>query len=453
MFALLISRMLADYTSFFYKILLSENAMKRIAEAIENRLQKAIFEIQSGDLHGALVRLWAISGLRMKSTENEDSDLVLNIWERNTRPERRQEYTEQFVQKLSSGKNIPIALVTAEPLALIQALDSFLANQRAPRRKSSVAYSIDGIEYWLVRIPLGPRASAPLSHQANNRAGWFIHHNVIPALLLGRLNTTIKIRIVEPDLATQGRIAELRGTSKIRVYLVHFTDKVELKCTLNPAKKFFADGLSASDIRISSIRAHLKYAYNKDADIIIFPELTVTPEQRREIRIWHLNKLDKQEHVPIFIVAGSFHEITEDGRKVNRAEMLGASGKQLLFHNKIRPFGFADGRAEDIDSGNCINLLSTAIGIIAMPICKDFNDAAGIDWTEIGPDWCLVPSMGDESNISAHSEQAQKLWKIFFRTISLIANQEFEGDPAPGFVFSKGRMPMLKGGGIIEVPI
>jgi hypothetical protein len=426
--------------------------MEPIAETVDNKLEKAIFEIQSGDPHRALVRLWVISGLRAKSTDREEGDLVLNSWERNTLPKRQQEYIEQFAQWLSSGKNIAITRIKEEPLALIKALDSFLANQRAPRRKSSVAYSIDGAEYWLVRIPLGPRTTAPIRAQSNNPPECFSRHNIIPTSL-GRLNATIKIRIVEPDLATQWRVEELRGKSKIRAYLAHFTDKVELKCTFNPAQKFFAHGLSDSNMRTSSICTHMEYAYNNNADIIIFPELTVTPEQRQEIRTWHLNKLDKQEHVPIFTVSGSFHEITKNGRKVNRAEMLGAAGHQLLFHEKIRPYGYAVGRAEDIDSGNCINLLSTAMGIVAMPICKDFNDAAGIDWAEIGPDLCLVPSMGDESNINAHVEQAQRLWKIFFRTISLIGNQEFEGNPVPGFGFTERKTPVPEGGGIVEVSI
>jgi hypothetical protein len=454
--------MLADYISFSnreerqfrsgHQSIADESTMTQSPETEENKLEKALFDIHSGHLHRALVRLWVLAGLRIKGENKADNDLVLNSWERNTDANHRQENMEAFNRMLSGGKKIKTALARTEPLALIQALDSFLANHLPARRKSNVPYAIDGAEYWLVRIPLGPRANAPMSKQANNRAKWFHHHNIIPARLR-QLNDAIRIRILDPDLATQRRLEELRGKSMVKAYLAHFTDNVKLEFTQNPAGKFFAHGLSDSGTRIRSIQAHLEIAYSKCADIVIFPELTVTPKHRRAIREWHLDQIDNQKHVPILLVSGSFHEVFENKQKVNRAEMLGSAGNPLLNHDKIRPYGDADGGAEDIDSGSCLNLLSTSMGILAMPICKDFNDAASIDWNEIGPDWCLVPSMGNESSIRAHSEQAQRLWKILFRTTSLIGNQEFEGSPVPGFAFSESKISIPIGGGMIEITI
>lgn len=424
--------------------------MRPIAENAENRLEKVFFEIRSGNLPKALVRLWVICRSRLLPVDGNGGDLMLNHWERNKNPDRYENYLDQIRRSFTDGKNILNKMVREEPLALIRALDGFLAEERAPRPTSHVPYEVDGQEYWLVRIPAGRRQQTSINRQANNPSHWFCYHNVIPTKL-GAKDSAIEIRVVEPDLATKRRLEELCLKAKLRTYLVHFNDKVELRYQSNPAGKAFVFGLNDAEKRMHSIEHHLSIAIKERADVVIFPELTVTAEQRQAIRSRCIKSADNREPVPILIVAGSFHEI-RGGRKVNRAEMLSVADF-LLSHEKIRPYGFAEGLAEDIDSGNCIRLLTTAIGLIAMPICKDFNDAEALDWHAIGPDFCLVPSMGDGKNINAHSEQARRLWKIFFQTISVIGNQEFEGDPIPGFGFAGTEMIVPAGGGVIEIPI
>lgn len=309
----------------------------------------------------------------------------------------------------------------------------------------------DGNNYWLVHIP-DRRKNASIARQTNNRAAWFRHHAVIPASCPCQSGIPIRIAVVEPDRTTEERLREFGAQSKLRVYLAHFTDHVELTRNISPAGKFFAIGVSDAETRKASIDAHLCVAEKEEADVVIFPELTVIPEHRREIGRRHLKRMDDQQHTPVLILTGSFHETRQGERKVNRAELFGSSGV-LMSHHKIRPFGDAEETAEDIDSGDCLGLLASAIGVIAIPICKDFSDALGVNWAEVGPDWCFVPSMGNQTTIDAHSAQARRLWKILFRTVSLVSNQEVSGEAMPGFACAHEVEHVLAGGGILDATI
>ena len=404
-------------------------------------MEQVLAQIEAGNLHEALVRLWVVAGRRTAD------DLVLNFWERESEPARFLRYSRQFHVLLTAGSAVGPVHAAEEPLALIEALDVFLAQERAPRRQRSAPCDIDGQEFWLVRTPLR-RMQAPAARQANNRASWFRHHHVIPALV-GAFGESISVHVRAPDRATHRRLAALRERKSARVYLAHFVDGVTLNRVSSAAKKFFVSGLSDAVRRTQSITEHLIAAADARADFVIFPELTVTSEQREDIRRWYRKAIDAGGPTPIFIVAGSFHEVVA-GRHVNRAQMLGAHG-EVLTHIKVRPYGLAGAEAEDISSGDRIELLATPIGIISMPICKDFNDVAGIDWTPMGPDWCLVPSMGDETNVKAHTGQAERLWKVLFRTVSLVGNQEYDGGPIPGFAYDGSIQPAAAGGGVVSI--
>jgi hypothetical protein len=207
---------------------------------VGNILGKVLSEIQTGDFHKALVRLWVISAAR------PSGDTVLNHWERHLKSKLHDKCFHQFKRDFSDGKQISAMLVISSPLAFIQALDAFLFEEIAPRRISNVPYEIDGSEYWLVQIPLGRRSVVPLAKQPNNRAHWFKHHNVIPCSL-GPSNGVIKVQVKEPDRATHERLVKLRNEPILRAYLVHFIDKVELLQKLNPAEKLFCCRIENSE--------------------------------------------------------------------------------------------------------------------------------------------------------------------------------------------------------------
>ena len=154
------------------------------------------------------------------------------------------------------------------------------------------------------------------------------------------------------------------------------------------------------------------------------------------------------------LVPGSFHE-TRGGRRVNAAELLSREGRTLIIHEKLRPFGEADGVAEDVHAANVLRLLVTPIGSIAVAICKDYCDEPGPirDWDVLAVDWWLVPSMGEQSTVNAHARRAQTLWTVVNRAVTLLANQQFGAEARPGFVFDGARRDVEAGGGPLEVAL
>lgn len=409
-------------------------------------MERVLELIREHDLRDALVRLWVLA-----SRHNGD-DRVLNAWERNKDEIRYQLLATQFRKLLRQGKPIGPIHAEQEPLALITALDGFLAEeQRISRKVGEIPYQVDGREYWLVRHPLARRSSASMALQANNSSAWFGSHSVIPRLL-GDPEAPISIQIAEPDSVTAQALEKILVQDSLRIFVAHFIDGVRLDMQTNAAGKCFALGLSAPDVRSSSILATLDRALTVGAHVVVFPELTVTQEHRKLIARWRIGTRGST-NAPILILSGSFHEEVA-GRRVNRAELTGLSGR-LMTHEKIRPFGAADGIAEDIASGGTLTLLSTPIGLVAIPICKDFNDVAGApDWTRIQPDWCLVPSMGDERNVRAHVRQAEKLWQVVCRAVSAVANQEFDGQPAQsGFGRTETLVEIAAGGYYFDAPL
>jgi len=413
----------------------------------DSELVEILEAINEGYLDEALVRLWILAW-------KKEEDLVFNRWERNTVPSRQKEYCKTFYQQLDKNAPILPSDAEAEPFALIAAIDQFLS-ERAPRRKSSVPYIINSKEYYLIRTPLTRRAEASIPRQETNRISKFRYHFIVPASLEHE-GASIELSIQEPEISLNEALSKLIVKGSLCAYIAHFTDKVALCSEANVAKKFFCNGISDPSLRMKSISEHLNKAVLAEADIVVFPELTVMPEQRLKIKEWRKHQIDNEKHCPSLIVAGSFHEIDDVGRKVNRTELIGATLKPF-FHDKIRPFGAADGRAEDIDCRSRIELLATNIGTITFPICKDFNDAAavsaGIDWTAIGPDWFLVPGMGDQRSINAHKKKAEEFGKLFFGSVSLIANQEFSGTFVPGFGFVKEFHDVPEGGKAIEISL
>ena len=410
-------------------------------------MKQVIELIRDGALRDALVRLWVLAG------RHENGDRNQNAWERNTVKVRFDQLAAQFGSLLTHGKSIGPVHAAQEPLALIRVLDSFLADeQRAPRKLSVIPHRVDGADYWLVRHPLARRNHASMAGQAGpNRQAWFRHHAVIPKSL-GGPDASISIAIGEPDSATSMALEKLLSLDSVRIFVAHFVDGVRLDMQKSVADKLFAIGLTQPDIRRASILDMLDRAQASGAHIVVFPELTVIPAHRQLIAEWRLTA-QQSAGAPILIVTGSFHEEVK-GRRVNRAELLGLS-KPLMTHEKIRPFGKAEGFAEDIASGGKLTLLSTPLGLIAMPICKDYNDVAGgPDWTRIEPDWCLVPSMGDASNVRAHARRAESLWQVVCRAVSAVANQEFDGQPATsGFGQIERKIDITAGGHHFDAPL
>lgn len=93
-------------------------------------MERVLELIREQDLRDALVRLWVLA-----SRHNGD-DRVLNAWERNKDESRYQRLAKQFRKLLRQGKPIGPIHAEQEPLALITALDGFLAEEQRISRRS-----------------------------------------------------------------------------------------------------------------------------------------------------------------------------------------------------------------------------------------------------------------------------------------------------------------------------
>lgn len=197
--------------------------------------------------------------------------------------------------------------------------------------------------------------------------------------------------------------------------------------------------MSNPERRLESIRRNWSDARRAGADGLVLPELTVTLEHRAEVRGW----LERGEGTPLeLVVAGSFHE-EDTSCCYNTSELWDGMGRPLLRHRKLRPFGDADGAAEDIADGNALEILDTPIGIFALVICKDFLDdyhRVTTLFREVPVDWLFVPSYGDDKTSTLHRARARQLAHVGPGTTTIVATQRAvevcEGNPLPGFAHS-----------------
>jgi len=192
-----------------------------------------------------------------------------------------------------------------------------------------------------------------------------------------------------------------------------------------------AIALRDGDDRAGRLWGAIKAAALDEVDVLVAPELTVTPGVRDGI----VDKLrwsddDAPARPLALLVLGSFHE--QLGRRfVNCARLLdGATGNTLLEHHKLVQYGVLDGFVEGIQLGDSITVLATPIGTVAIAICKDFCDYhVGPIWHHIQPDWLLVPAYGGGAD--AHA-LASKQIKNMLGTVVVLAHQ---GDAALGAPF------------------
>jgi hypothetical protein len=88
-----------------------------------------------------------------------------------------------------------------------------------------------------------------------------------------------------------------------------------------------------------------------------------------------------------------------------------------------------------------MDLLDTPIGLVAIPICRDFCDEGETFnrlWDELGIEWILVPAFGEKTSISAHERRAKAVLRAQ-GTVSAVANQHPKGtDADQGFICHAG---------------
>jgi hypothetical protein len=276
----------------------------------------------------------------------------------------------------------------------LAALDRWIYDQRCASVWARVATAAGS--WWM-----GPRpdgwSSTWAERQPSQLVRYLRHHQIIPVEVAG-----FRVDVVESDLARR----ELAGLGTIRAWVGGFGDGVAPVNVLS-LPDFRAFTLADPAQRRTSILAALDAARGAAATILVLPELTVPPALRDEVRDW----LNDEEHSFVLVLPGSFHEPEAEGHARHAAWLVDRRGGTLLRHEKLAPLRIP-GVEERIRPGRTLGLVPTAVGLVAIAICRDFCEEAVPYrelWSRVGASLVLVASMGDAATVSALRRQAAAL--------------------------------------------
>ena len=194
--------------------------------------------------------------------------------------------------------------------------------------------------------------------------------------------------------------------------------------------------------RAEEVRGHIAEAKRQGANITILPELTVSRGIVDRLKL-DLSKGElARPDLAGLVLPGTYHA-TLNGKKRNRAELIGPAGHSILTQDKARPY-VDDTFTEDIQRSDELNILVSPIGPMMIAICRDFCDCADTakDVLDVLPlKNILVPSMGGAETSGLHKKRLEgaasvQEWRV------LIAQQRLQPDES-NFLF--GRCPACKG--------
>ncbi len=286
---------------------------------------------------------------------------------------------------------------------------------------------------WVVfprRRPLGETVHQKQSYHIRN---CLLHHCIIPTMEGG-----VEIRVLTNGSYMQHDLMSLLDSRRpMRCYLGSFADGIQPDWGEKPDGKCICSELKEPDVRCESLRQALEEARDMQADVVVLPELSLCSELRHYVSHW----LQNNSHPFCMVVPGSFHELPDkEGVPVNRTRLLDGKGREVLFHDKIIPFGTDKDCDEVIRPGNCLRLLNTPVGLMALAICRDFlegDDSMALPWQKVAPDWVFVPSMSPIQGVRSHEDRAKSLSNCC-ATRSLVPNQCPFGTYAPDHPGEKG---------------
>ncbi|MGH9892380.1 MAG: nitrilase-related carbon-nitrogen hydrolase [bacterium] len=396
-------------------------------------MHAVIADIRKQELHRALLRLWL--ALYDDSPRLERAEALHDLDSGTHRAVK-----DGLGEILVSGNHLKLGDLNPEhDLAFLQALDEFLwLRYDATGRSPPVRLELGGRAWFLHRQVTDASGKSSLATRSGSLQFWCRYHWVVPHKVGG-----FQVNLVQaPDSLCSKLEAALRA-GELRIAIASFDDTVIPAWEEHQPPICRATTLTDEARRGESIRATLDRAFREGAQIVVLPELTVTPSLVDAVRIW----LDDHSSPPFLaLVPGSFHRLM-DGVLYNYAELLDGYGQTLIAHRKLIPFrdreeiGSPETK-EGIATGDRIELLDTPAGLIAMPICLDFceeNHPFGNLWEILGIEWLLVPAFGDASSVDTHLKQARKLQRIHGAVCALANQPRSERQGAEGFICHDGR--------------
>jgi hypothetical protein len=377
---------------------------------------------ESHSYRRALVRLWVLAS----------DDQRLNRWEQAENENTIPPFEAHIREALEQEKPLDTDTLSAHPLALIRALDDYLASIRLPSSqcsstsKTAYAFTEDGQSHWLVPVTLAGRRLAAMNRQSARLARWFHHHAVLP----GRTAHGIEVTCAQSrsDLHVCLEALANQENGKLKVWIAHFDDGADVVWdrASSPVGNWRTQSVEPHPVRQASMLATLHQATQAGAQVVVFPEFTLDGLHKEQLRT-HLRTTPGSIQM---VVAGAFHaeamEVTGP-TTFNIASVLSGHGSLLFAHRKLRLFGNRDDGTESAQVGNQLHVLVTPIGCMTVLICKDFLDEAhrvNNLLAEVPVDWVWVPSYGDETTLKAHKARAKKLATVTTGTSCAVAQTQ-----------------------------
>ncbi len=310
----------------------------------------------------------------------------------------------------------------ARPTDVIRALDQEIDAQKG-KKPAFVPIETEGETYFLIQ----GSSHKGIEHQQAVRFGNYTHrHLVVPACLLNNVTTRLHT-LAEQAPFSHKHLAKRRKEAepRLRIALGHFPDFHQISWSTvktDEARNIgFATGTQGENERLAAAKTQIAEAEKEQADLLIFPELTLSESVQEQLRDWLLQRDEQKNPCSIsLIVLGSFHVRSESIAR-NRSRLLqGKNGRNILSHDKFSPASIG-GFTESFTPGQYAQLLCTPIGNLSLAICKDcIGDYWDIWLKQLCPDWLLIPSLSDKVNL--HQQATKSLWN-HHRSTSLVANQ------------------------------
>jgi hypothetical protein len=394
---------------------------------------------------------------------------ALGRWEQARTPGQHVAKVKSWLKRLQQGKRPTPIQLQAEPLAMLSALDELVALSRAPRFTNSPLVA-QGRAWWLVPVSAAWRGQARMRRQVGQLRHHLRHHEVIP-VEVGVTTAPIQTRCVVPSGELAAALGELRqGSAKeLRAWIAHFDDRCAVQWHApRAAGRVVAVGIEPAEQRDTSWQHNLQAAIDGEAFAWLAPELGLTGEQQQELIDALL--VSSAEIKPRLVAPGSWHRMCEGGHANLATLHNGFTGEPLFTHRKLRCFGNygAEGQpdhAEGVLPGHEVFLLVTPIGNWTLLICKDFIDAdASVSGLlqQLGADWVLVPSYGDDNTQVLQHRRAESLCRIEVGCHALVATlrnrkaNDTSSSHLPGFWHPAGAKTangVGEQGGMVLVPL
>ncbi len=270
---------------------------------------------------------------------------------------------------------------------------------------------------------------AQTDNQASSLHAYTSPYHLLPSSIN---NFNIKVSNSEsPVLDAQLRAIRSSGRP-LRIYVAEFLEGPNFKeYPKHPTSTaFVAHGLNNEYEMGQVALLHLESAMQNNCDILMYPELTITPNIKRLIQIELLkqtpkiNKSSTARNIAL-VVCGSFHCATENESEFcNITNALDGLGNHIygLTHTKLSPASIGSIN-EAVVPGNTLSLVATPIGLLCSCICLDLPQTLPgyVTPFEFIPfSFLFVPSLSETTN--SHKRRATEILR-HQRGVIIVANQ------------------------------